>query len=76
MDDQLSEGSEMKLTGEPLKQKIFEALNNAMDSGYEINEWSAELIAQDLSDYDSFFEGYLEPELVPHIVSWLLENPA
>lgn len=66
----------MKLIGEPLKAKIYESLNSAIDNGYELNDWPAEQIAQDLSEYDAFFEGYLEPELVPHIVSWLLENPA
>lgn len=66
-------GQNMKLTGEDLKKKIFESLDNAVDNGYELKEWPAENIALDLAEYDEFFESYTQPELVPHIVEWLLK---
>ena len=54
-----------------LRAKLFESLNNAVDNGYELREWSAEDIADDVSEYDPQFEDVDTATMIPIIEEWL-----
>lgn len=54
-----------------LRDRIFESLNSAIENGYELREWTAEDIAKDLAEYDSYFESTPVEDLVPFIQEWL-----
>ncbi len=47
------------------------SLNNAIENGYELDEWDAEEISSDLSCYDEDFECEDPQLLVPFIQEWL-----
>ncbi len=48
---------------------INESLDNAIENGYELLDWSNEEIAVDLGTYDEEYEG-LNEELIPFIQAW------
>ena len=54
-----------------LKETLFISLDNALDNDYELAEWGAEEIANELGKHDSFFESYETEALVPIIQEWL-----
>lgn len=56
-----------------LRQHVFEALNNAIENGYDLRQWSAEQIIDDLNRYAADLEAYMPEELRPHIEAWLQE---
>lgn len=55
---------------EEFQKRINESLDSAIESGYELDEWSAEDIAADLNQYDSNFESFESKDLVPFIQTW------
>jgi hypothetical protein len=50
---------------------VHESLDTAIDNGYELDEWPAWNIADDLKDYDATFEEADPKDLLPHIKTWL-----
>ena len=56
----------MKLSQEPVSQ----ALDTAVENGYDFNGWTPSKIAEDLAEYDADFEGQSK-ELVPLVIAWL-----
>lgn len=49
---------------------IDESLDAAVRSGYELNIWNAEDIAEDIATYDSLFENVEPAILIPFIRIW------
>jgi hypothetical protein len=50
--------------------QVNESLNHAIENGYELDDWSAEEIASDLSQYDCQFEDCDVELLIPFIENW------
>ncbi len=63
------------------KEHVYALLNNAVENDYDLREWSAEQIADDLIEYGSFEKDNvlleeIDPhELVPFIQMWLDGRP-
>ena len=57
-----------------LQAEIDLSLNNAVENGYELDEWDAKDISDDLSCYDKSFECEDPSSLVPFIQEWLDER--
>lgn len=57
-----------------LRERVFEALNNAVANGYDMREWAPSEVAVDLLDHDAGLE-HLEPDdVLPHIIEWQIER--
>jgi len=55
---------------ENLQLAVREALDNAIDNGYDLASMTTEEIAEDLIRYDAALEDKTPEELIPHIQSW------
>ncbi len=53
-----------------MRRRVAKSLDNAIENGYELDEWSAREIAEDVHEYDSQFEDVEPIELVPHVEAW------
>lgn len=53
------------------KKNLYNSLNNALENGYELLEWTAEEIAEDLNQYDQYFENIPHKLLIEPIQEWL-----
>lgn len=58
----------MKIT--PTQAQVDESLDSAIRNGYELDDWSAADIAEDLNQYDSQFEEVPTERLVALIQNW------
>jgi hypothetical protein len=54
-----------------LEQRVYTALDTAVENGYPLTEYPAEEIAVDLGTYDAQFEHTPAEVLTPIIVKWL-----
>lgn len=61
---------EHTMKNELMRQMLFESLNNAVENGYELREWSAADIAEDFGD-DPLFKNVEAEALIPLIEEWL-----
>jgi hypothetical protein len=55
-------------------KSVRESLDSAIDNGYELDEWEASDIADDMHKYDATFEDVDSELLKPHIERWLEER--
>jgi len=53
-----------------LEQQVFSSLDSAVANDYDLREWSAEEIANDLHEYDADLESVSPAELLPHVQAW------
>lgn len=64
----------LNLTAEEraLKERVYEALNNAYDNGYTFDGWTLDSVAADMVTYDADLEQYADDpsKLVPYIDDW------
>lgn len=52
------------------QRRVDESLNEAVKNGYELHLWEAANIAEDLSEYDQFFEDADQAVLLPLVEDW------
>lgn len=57
-----------------MKKQVFESLDNAVENGYDLKDWSAQDLAEDLSDYDSYFNDKNVDEIKTHVKQWQEER--
>jgi len=55
---------------ENLAKLVSEALDNALDNGYDLSKMTLEQIADDLLEFDADLEGCTAEQLIPHIQAW------
>jgi hypothetical protein len=56
---------------EDLRTKVFHSLDNALENGYDqVLDYLPEIVANDLEEYDSTYEGLSPADLVPHVDAW------
>lgn len=53
-----------------IRKALVEALDNAMDNGYDMLAMSDEEIADDITRFDADLEGIAPEVLVPMIATW------
>ena len=53
-----------------LENTVHEALDNALDNGYDMLKFTNMQIAIDLIEFDAVLEKHSAEELIPHIESW------
>jgi archaellum biogenesis protein FlaJ (TadC family) len=52
------------------RDTVFQSLNNAIDNGYELEDWTEREIAENLHEYDAQFEGVDPNLLIPIVKDW------
>lgn len=52
-----------------IRERVFKSLDSGIENGYELDNWSAEEIAEDLREYDVDLES-VPVSLVPFIQEW------
>lgn len=57
-----------------LQERVFEALSNAIENGYDLERWAASEVVGDLRSYCSDLEGCDPEELLPHVIEWQLKE--
>lgn len=57
-----------------MKKQVFESLDNAVENGYDLKDWSAQDLAEDLSDYDSYFNDKNVDEIKTYVKQWQEER--
>jgi hypothetical protein len=62
------------MSGDRLREQVFESLQRAVENGYSFEGWDIEAIAVDMCDYDATFEDREPRELIPHIEAWRNER--
>jgi hypothetical protein len=62
------------MSGDRLRDQVFESLQRAVENGYSFEGWDVEAIAVDMLDCDQTFEGREPRELMPHIEAWRKER--
>lgn len=58
-------------TPEELPAAVAASLDSAVANGYDLPDWTALQIAEDMAEYDSAVEGIPVEELLPHVEAWL-----
>jgi hypothetical protein len=56
-----------------VRERVFEALDNAVENGYALDEWAASEVADDLLTYCADLEGLDVDDVLPFIIEWHFE---
>jgi hypothetical protein len=56
-----------------LRERVAEALSNAVENGYDLRRWAASEVVDDLTSYCSDLEACEPEELLPHVIEWQLK---
>ena len=56
------------------QEEVFISLDQAVENGYDLTDWSEAEIARDLHEYDSQFEDVDPTSLVEHIEAWKVQR--
>lgn len=60
---------------EDVEQRVHDMLDNAVENGYDVREWTADDIVADLLAFaDLMDEESFADVLKPHVVSWKLKR--
>ena len=61
---------------EKLMEKVYQALDHAVENGYDMSltSWKDSMaIAEDLVEFDAELEEYDPEQLLPHVEHWMLK---
>ena len=53
-----------------IEKGIHQALDNAIENGYDLLEWSDDDISEDLHEYDSDYEEITPGDILPYVKTW------
>jgi hypothetical protein len=53
-----------------IRERVFEALDNAYENGYDLRAWPASETMMDLLTYCGDLDGLEADEVLPHVIAW------
>lgn len=61
----------MILTGDALRDRVFESLNNAVENGFNVRSWTPDSLTDDLMAYDADLERCDRSSVLLAVREWM-----